>query len=65
VHPEYSIVDSLTGRSTAYNPAAQTWPKAKEIRALVKSRFPGGKIIEVDEATFELRMLASCRKIRC
>lgn len=58
LHPKFSISDTVTGRSTAYEPAVQTWPKRKDIRALVVSRFEDGILIDFDQSQFELRILA-------
>jgi uracil-DNA glycosylase family 4 len=58
LHPKYYITNTVTGRSTAEDPAVQTWPKRKDIRALVVSRFKDGVLIDFDQSQFELRILA-------
>ena len=58
LHPSTSLTDSVTGRSTAYEPAVQTWAKRHDIRALVTSRFENGFILDADYAGAEMRWLA-------
>lgn len=68
IHPHYNPIGTVTGRLSASEPPAHTFPRPDEdedeknmakIRGMVIPRYPGGKIISSDYSQLELRILAS------
>jgi len=60
-HPELKPCGTVTGRLSSARPNFQNFPKKgdmKVVRSIVKSRFPGGKIVRADYSQIELRILA-------
>lgn len=57
LHPKFMQAVTATGRLSSRDPNFQNQPRAKTfpIRGVIKSRFKGGKILEVDFAQLEFR----------
>ncbi len=49
-----------TGRRSSVNPNSQNWPK--RVRGMVRSRWPGGSILELDYRKLEPRVIAYLAK---
>ena len=58
VHATFKIHGAVTGRYSCVDPNLQQVPKKSEIKSMFVSKFPGGKIVQVDYDQGELRMLA-------
>ncbi len=58
IHPEFMQCVTATGRLSSRNPNFQNMPRGNtfEIRKVVESRFPQGKIIEGDYSQLEFRV---------
>jgi DNA polymerase-1 len=57
IHPTFLIESTVTGRLSAINPAAQTFPNSVEFRNLIKAP-RGMKLLDADYKGMELRILA-------
>jgi DNA polymerase I-like protein with 3'-5' exonuclease and polymerase domains len=57
LHPAFMQCITATGRLSSRNPNFQNQPRAKTfpIRQVIRSRFEGGKIMEIDYAQLEFR----------
>lgn len=57
LHPKFMQAVTATGRLSSRDPNFQNQPRAKTfpIRSVIKSRFEGGKILEIDFAQLEFR----------
>ena len=58
IHPEFMQCVTATGRLSSRNPNFQNMPRGNtfEIRKVVESRFPQGKIVEGDYSQLEFRV---------
>jgi DNA polymerase-1 len=64
VHAEFTHVDSSTGRLSCQNPNVQNQPKSFDsgVKKHFTSRFPGGKIVEMDFSQIEIVVQAALSK---
>lgn len=56
LHPRYSWASTWRYRTSA--PNIQNFPKKSSVRKVIVSKFPGGKLVEVDWSQLELRLMA-------
>ena len=61
VHARFSPAVVVTGRLSVTEPPMQTIPNkgAAMVKGMVVSRFPGGKIVNIDYSQLEIRLVAS------
>ena len=57
VHPSYSLIATVSGRTSARNPNIQQLPRDESIRRIVAAR-PGYKLIVADLSQMEMRTMA-------
>jgi len=62
VHPEFNQTVAATGRLSTSKPNFQSLPKTAgpsvNLRGVIRSEFPGGKIISADYSQIEVRVMA-------
>jgi len=59
VHPSISTLGAVTGRMSVSGWPAQQIPAGnKSIRRMITSRYPGGRLISVDQSNIEMRTMA-------
>ena len=60
VHGRYGLITTVGGRLSSNNPNMQNAPE--EVRAVFKTRFTGGSIVQMDFSQMEMRVLAYVTK---